>query len=281
MNDAHAATVNDLVGSIEKQRSEAEHLTTILTASGEELRMAVKKTLEDFGFTVVDVDAERGAAGFPPDREDLRIDDHTPALLVETKGLAGHPSDDDAHQVLKYVPLRHQELGRSDISALTVVNYQRGVAPWKRDPKAFRPEILANAEASNLGLLTTWDLYRLARNARTLKWPLTAVRAMMFRAGRVEAVPAHYTGVGKVERVLDKASVISIRAESPIEIGNRLAFESGLDFLEFDVMSMQVEHKPVSRVEAGTLVGVKVPDDICAAAGAGARVYRSEAARFT
>lgn len=282
VNDAHALRINELAEAIERHRSDIGHLATLLTASGDELRMAVKKTLEDFGFAVVDVDEERGQTGATPDREDLRIDDSKPALLIETKGLTGHPSDEDAHQVLKYVPLRREELGREDIAALTIVNHQRMLSPWERDPKAFRPEILANAKARTLGLLTTWDLYRLARNARTLNWPVAALRATMFGTGRIDPIPAHYVAVGKVERVLDKLSVVSIRAESSaIVVGDRLAFESGIDFMEFIVTSMQVDKSGVDRAEIGTLAGVRVSNDVVAAARVGVRVFRRHDAAFT
>lgn len=276
VNDAHAASVNKLAEAIERNRSDVEHLMTILTGTDDELRLAVKKTFEEFGFTVVNVDEERATT----DREDLRIDDNKPALLIETKGLKGHPSDEDAHQVLKYVPLRREELGRDDIASLTVVNHQRMVSPWERDTKAFRPEIVANAKASNLGLLTTWDLYRLARNARTLNWPLAALRAAVLRTGRIEAIPAHYMAVGNAERVLEKSSVISIRVQGPVAVGDRLAFESDIDFIEFDVNSMQVNKEVVARAEAGTLVGVHVPEAVLAAARVGVCIYRADSAAF-
>jgi hypothetical protein len=57
------------------------------------------------------VDAEGDARAAK--QEDLQILEASPTLLVEVKGLAGFPREDDTLQVVKYIPIRMKESGQT------------------------------------------------------------------------------------------------------------------------------------------------------------------------
>jgi hypothetical protein len=60
------------------------------------------------------VDAEGDARAAK--QEDLQILDASPTLLVEVKGLAGFPREDDTLQVVKYIPRRMKEWDGTDVA---------------------------------------------------------------------------------------------------------------------------------------------------------------------
>lgn len=70
-----------------------------------------------------------------PKREDLRIYDDSPILLVEIKGISGFPRDAAALQVAKYLAPRMREWQRTDIQGLSIINHQRNLPGLDRDNK--------------------------------------------------------------------------------------------------------------------------------------------------
>jgi len=163
--------MNSEIAGLEKkcdeERQKFGYLQDLLSSSGDSLVISVKKTLESLGFSsIIDADEmlkKSSASG--PKREDLRICDRSPILLIEIKGITGMPNDDDALQVSKYMVPRMKEWNRTDIQGLFIVNHQKNLPPFDRENNfVFRDDILANANEQGFGLLTTWDLFRLARS---------------------------------------------------------------------------------------------------------------------
>ena len=108
------AEVAELETKCEEERQDFGYLHDLLSSSSNPLVIAVKTTLESLGFSsIIDADEElKESGGSGPKREDLRICDGSPILLIEIKGISGLPNDDDALQVSKYMIPRMKEWGR-------------------------------------------------------------------------------------------------------------------------------------------------------------------------
>ena len=98
---------------IDEERESLGFLHGILTKTGDELVEDVKKCLEFIGFQkIIDVDNEIGET--KPKQEDLQILERSPSLLLEIKGISGLPNEEKVLQVVKYIPRRMREWGRTD-----------------------------------------------------------------------------------------------------------------------------------------------------------------------
>ncbi len=248
--------VNCLQAKIEKIQEEKADWYTLLRGTGDELVQAVITSLKSLGFQqVVDVDAKTHEQDDKTElREDIQIHDKSPVLIVDVKGVQGHPDDDESRQSEKHAIMRIREWDRSDVQPLTIVNHQRHIPPHDRDQGAFRIEIIENAKQTGLGLMTTWDLFRLLRNTEMLSWPLKMVQPVFYRIGRIEPIPEHYEIVGQIVKVWKHA--FGIIPNSAISVGNRLAVEVGDTFIELNIETMQVENESVEKASAGSSCGI-------------------------
>jgi hypothetical protein len=237
---------------IDDEHSRRGFLLDLLTASGTRLVKAIQLTLCEIGFAkVIDVDAESGGREL---REDLQVDTHEGIILVEAKGIAGLPTDEDALQVTKYAAPRMRELGRTDVRCLSIINHQRNDPPLLRELDPFRDVVVHTAEANQCGLMTTWTLYRIARNYERLRWTHDQIAPLFRKDGVVAAIPSHYSTLGVVERRME--GVLGIRLADELRKGDRISVASGSDFHEQEAGSIQIDNQPVVRGDSGTLVGV-------------------------
>ena len=253
--------VVELETAIQEKRAAMSYLYDLIRATGRPLVEAVKQTLETLGFrSVLDADKQieqPGAGGTK--REDLQIRDNSPTVLVEVKGIAGLPRDSEALQVWKYAAPRMREWQRTDVRGLAIINHQRNLPPLDRDNNTpFREDVLTNAQEQQFGLLTTWDLFRLARSYLKLGWQHEHIQALFYKSGRVEPVPQHYELIGIVEHIWEKAGAVGVRIEAAVlRLGDRIAFELPVEFEEHGVESLQVDKNPVSQAEVGMLAGIQ------------------------
>jgi len=193
------------------------------------------------------------------------------SVTVEVKGISGIPTDDDALQASKYVIPRMKEFNRTDIQALGIINHQRNRPPLQRENvDLFRRDILDNAEEQEFGLLTTWDLFRLARSQTRNNWPASVVLPVLYRIGRIDPVPEHYEQIGLIEKWFDAISVIGFTTAATFGVGSRIGIEFPNDFVEAQAASVEVERVAMMEAPAGAPVAVKVA---LADAPIGARVF--------
>lgn len=256
-----AKKVGALQAQIATCREESAHLHQLLTASGDELVAAVKKTLESVGFDDVrDVDTEEGAKEGRLG-EDLQIwQDPEPTVLVEVKGINGSPKDDDVFQVVKNIMPRSKEWKRFDVRGLSVINHERGFPPLDRSRQPFQKAQIESAEGQHLGLLTTWGLYRLARGYARNDWkPEDIAELLTQTSGKVEAVPTHYTRVGQIENYYEQAEavVVELTEGQEIRAGDTIAFVLPVDFVEEVATSVQVNGEGVDVSPSTGRVGLK------------------------
>lgn len=249
--------VATLQNQISEERKFNGWMHDLLTGTDAQLVEAVKVALAKLDFKkVVDVDAERDKEA-KSRREDLQVHDIAPVLVVDIKGLGGHPSDDDASQSYKHTMLRIQEWKRFDVQALTIINHQRHLPPLDRDNKMpFRQEILNYASEAKIGLITAWDLYRFVLNTMKWGWKSEHTKPIFTRSGRIDPIPNHYTFIGHVAHVWTGA--VSIKTENMgMQIGDKIAFELDIEFVEQAVTSLEIDRVPVQNAGVGNTVGTE------------------------
>lgn len=228
----------------------------LLTQTGDPLVSAVQTGLKTLGFKkVVDMDQVRDKLG-KSRREDLQIQDTSPTLIVDVKGIANFPGDEDVLQASKHATLLMREQNRTDIFGLSLVNHQRHIPPMQRENEMpFRQELLHVATESQLGLLTAWDFYRLVRSAQVNQWKFEHVQPIIYRHGRFEITPTHYKYLGRVTKVWKDKFGIDIEAGT-VEAGGRIAIEFPVLFEETDVMELMVEGNKVTAATVGNKTGI-------------------------
>ena len=251
--------INEVNQEIEEIQKQYNWLYDLLTTFDKPLVEAVKEALAFIGFMkVVDVDIERDKDG-KTRREDLQIQEKSPALIVDVKGIGGLPSDDEALQADKHASIRMREWRRTDVEGLTIINHQRHLPALKRDnEKPFRKEILDAADAHRLKLITTWDLYRLIRNIQKNKWQSKDVIPIFYvDSGRIEIVPLHYEYIGRIAKVwTDKFGLV---IEGNLHKNDRIAVEFSIEFVEYIIESIQVNGEAKENAEKGAQTGLMWP----------------------
>ena len=270
--------VTELELDIEAERDKASYQHALISATGRPLVQAVKKALETLGFeSVVDVDndtKESDDSGFL--NEDLQIQDSSPILLVEVKGISNLPKDEDALAVSKYEATRMKEWKRTDVKGLSVINHQRHIPALDRENKAtFRSVVLESAQKQEIGLLTTWDLHKLLRSYLRNGWSHEQVRSLLYRNGHIYPIPEHYKFIGVIERFIEHLGVVGIKLmEGEIRQGERIAFELPVEFLKQNADSLGIENEKVTEASRGSLVGIET-ELTKLQAKQGTRVYRA------
>ena len=257
-------------------------LYDLIRATGASLVDAIKKSLAQLGFNeVIDVDEEMKNAGTnAPLREDLRIHDCDPILVVDIKGVAGRPADGHAQQSQKHAFMYMQQHSRTDVRPLAIINHQRLLPPLDREnDMPFRQEILDFAEQVKLGLMTAWDLFRLVRNFTNHQWTPAQVKPIFYRVGRISPIPEHYEFVGVVKRVWKSAYSVQLEQDE-IRTGDKLAIEFPVDFDEQLLLSMKLNDLEVEVASSGSEVGIQRNESL-PKVRTGMRVYRIRAASTT
>lgn len=255
--DLQIAKLNE---DIAQEQAKQSFLADLITQTDDRLVAAVETCLKTLGFSdVVNFDEELTQRGSSDMREDLHIRDRSPLVLVEVKGIGGTSTESDALQVTKYLVPRMRELGRTDLHGLAIFNHQRHLAPLIRRQIPFSDDVLTIAKdtSSGFALLTTWNLYKLVRNFIKHGWNHSQVADLFYQYGFIEAVPLHYSYIGTAERILQDISVVGVKIEQgTLKLGDRIAFELDVEFVEQDIQSMQFENKRIETAEVGQLVGI-------------------------
>ncbi|MBL8678570.1 MAG: hypothetical protein JNK05_05370 [Myxococcales bacterium] len=259
-----AKKVAELETAIKEDHRANAFLYALIRETGDPLVEAVETALALIGFkAIVDVDKEMTKAGKENSlREDLRIHDLSPVLVVDIKGITGRPADAEALQAQKHAFIYIQEQNRADVRGLTIINHQRLWPPLERDnDMPFRKEILDNAAQVKLGLMTGWDLFRLVRGFINNQWKTEHVIPLFYQTGRILPIPQHYEYIGTVNQVWKQAFSINIEV-GELRVGEQIMVEFPVDFHEQRVLSLQVNNKSVDVAAAKCEVGVQRGEDL-------------------
>lgn len=256
------AECEKLAQKIEEERKRWGFLHEILTQSGSKLVDNVRLCLECIGFqNIVDVDKEFEKRGDAINRqEDLQILDREEAtLLIEIKGLSYLPRETDTIQVVKYVPRRMQEWGRTNVRGVSIINHQRNIPGLQRDHNnVFTEQQMQDASHQDITLLTTWDLFLLTRGMLKWRWSPKGIQDLFYQERRIPILPSIYSPVGKVEKFWDKISVVSIKITADtLHQGQRIGYILPDGYLEEKVTSLQCEKQNIMEAIPGQLVGIK------------------------
>lgn len=247
--------INELDAQIDAERAKNEDWYTLLSGTGDSLVAAVIRGLQKCGFVnIVDVDKQGNERNL---REDLQIHDRSPILIVDVKGITGTPEDSAATQSEKHALMRAEEF-KGNIKPLTIINHQRNLPPHDRNPNPYREEIVGNAMQTRLGLMTTWDIFRLLRNKERLGWSDRDVQAVFYRTGRIEPIPEHYQPLGEIVHVWKHA--IGVVPGISVRVGSRIAIEVGDLFEEIDVASLKVNGVDVAEATIQSNCGISCGD---------------------
>ncbi len=253
--------IKELEQEIENNKNAHLYLFNLLTETGNALVETIKETFRVLGFKQIkDVDQELEDQGIQrQNREDLQIHDHETTLILEVKGISGFPSDDDVLAVQKYVVLRMREWQSINVQGLTIINHHKHLPPLDRDNNLpFRQEMLDASEEQKIGLLTTWDLHRLAKSFIQNKWKHEDIKDLFYQVGRVNILPNHYEFIGTIQRFIEKKGIVGIQIEaSSLKFGDRIAFELPVVFEEQECESLEFESNPIEFAEIGMLIGTK------------------------
>ncbi|GLQ51917.1 hypothetical protein ACFFJT_18415 [Dyella flava] len=252
--------IEEIEAAVLEERSTRGWVHGLVTETGDALVASVKQALHALGFEkVIDVDVERDRGG-KSRREDLRIEDTSPLLIVDIKGIGGYPSDEDATQADKHAFINTKELDRTDIKGLSIVNHQRQLPPLDREnAKPFRKELLTVAGETGLGLMTGFDLYRLVVNSQKLNWPSHTVMPVLYQQGRIDIVPTHYIYIGNIAKVMSGKFGV-VLAENQISVGDRIVVEGDIYFEEANIDSIQIDGSNALSASAGDRAGFLWPE---------------------
>jgi hypothetical protein len=252
--------VATLEAAISSAAAQEKWLQDLLTENDDSLVAAVRQSLVALGFTgVVDVDPERDAKG-QLRREDLQIRDRSPLLVVDIKGVGGYPADEECQQAHKHATLCMKSLNRTDVQSLTVINHQRNIPPLERENRMpFRQEILDYADEIEMGLLTTWDLWRLVRSFHRHGWLPDQVKPIFYRKGRIEPIPEHYEYAGDIVKVWPERETFGVVLQAKeMKVGEKISFELPTEFIEHQVSSLQVDGKSASQAAMTNNTGIQL-----------------------
>lgn len=247
-----------LAAEIEQYRLDHGWIHNLLDGTGDQLVWAVKKALEEIGFEkVIDMDVIRDAEN-KSRREDLRIEDRSPLLTVDIKGVGGAPSDNDSTQANKHALMNMKEMNRTDIQGLSIINQYRHLPPLSRENQAFRQEIIDISNDTDLGLMTSFDLYNLLNGMRKHNWPSKFVMDVFYRTGRIRMLPSHYEEIGTIGRVFSGRIGVHLTNDS-VKIGDKIALVSGMIYDEASITSIKVDNEPVMTAAVGDKAGFLWP----------------------
>lgn len=247
---------------IDAEKTENGWIHDLLTETGDELVNAVKRALSEMGFRkIVDVDEIRDQAK-QSRREDLRIEDRHPVLVVDIKGIGGRPTDEDATQANKHALIHSRESKNPEVQGLSIINHERHMPPLERDnAMPFREELLTVADETSLGLMTSFDLYRILVNMRRWKWVPDDVTPLLYARKRISVVPTHYEFIGTVAGIWPKANAFGVVIENGVvTVGDALAIEGPIYFEELPVQSIRVNNVAVQSATVADQAGFSLPE---------------------
>lgn len=176
--------------ALEQEQAEAiqnadSHERRLLTAQGDDLVAEVKATLEELGFSVIDVDAEVASAG--DRREDLRVTDaEAPEwiALVEVRGYVRGAQLNDLLRLGRFVVRFARDEGHEPSAVWYVVNQFIGSDPSTRPlPLGSNPTEVETFGEDGGVVIDSADLFIALMRVRRGEWTASEARARMRASG--------------------------------------------------------------------------------------------------
>ena len=260
--------LEEIENKISKERDKLGFLHGIIIKTGSDLVVDVKSCLELIGFNqIIDVDEQiKKQKNNTQKQEDIQIRDKSPALLIEIKGISSLPQESDTIQVVKYIPRRKREWGRTDVRGVSIINHQRNIQALERENKNVFSDIqIEDAKSHNITIMTTWDLFLLIKGMLKWNWNPKVIQELFYKSGRMSKFPTNYRLIGHIEKYWEDVGVIGFKmSENGLSKGDRIGYVTESGYFEQDVLSIQVNEEDVEDAFSGQLVGIKTnyPTDI-------------------
>jgi hypothetical protein len=110
----------------------------------------------------------------------------------------------------------------------------------------------------DLGLMTTWDLYRLYRSFIKNEWNPAYIKSLFYKSQRISIIPTNYEYIGKVNQIWKKAEAFSVIVEGlQLESQDKIGIETPIEILEYQIISLMLNDQDVTKIEIGQEAGVK------------------------
>lgn len=243
---------------INKEREELGWMHGILTKTGDELVKDVQKCLDFLCFKEV-VDADAQIDGSKPKQEDLQIHERSPVLLIEVKGISGLPDEEEVLQVVKYIPRRMKEWDRRDVNGVSLINHQKHIPALDRNNEnVFTKQQIEDAEAHDITLITTWDLFILIKGMIKYEWDPEVIKDLFYEKGRISNVPSNYKPIGEIFTYIKDENIIGIKINNgKLYKGQRIGYRLPNKFLEEEVTSLQLNNQDFNEVHSDQSAGIK------------------------
>ena len=158
--DEYEKEMKSLEADAERVKASNKHLKDLLTASGGDLVISMKKFLDYLGFeSVIDKDSTLKEGEIK--EEDIAFTYKGTNILMEVKGINGTSTDSDCSQIDKVVLRRIRETKNPNHHGVYVVNSQRNVEPLKRQVPPFNDTQIKDAENQGRTIAYTVQLFAL------------------------------------------------------------------------------------------------------------------------
>ena len=268
LRNEHEAELERLDERVRALRTAYAPLYDILAAEGTGSRLvdSLAEVFRRVGYDKVEKPDEEREEGF---EEDLRLISRGKVILVEVKGISGHPSEADCGQVLKYVSRRRAV--EPSVHGLFVVNHQLHLPPLQRDHPAFTEKQIRDAEISaSYSLLGTWELFRAVLAFERGELALGDIDACLRTPGLVSFLPMAWTPVGTVAKVWGDPQLVSIELDDALAVSDVIGYVDDGRYKECRILSLEVGGERVADAEPSTRVGAKLDAEV----PRGRKVYR-------
>ncbi len=243
----HEQRLSKLEIAIAEERKKLSYWHDLITSTDCPLIDAVKKAFHVLGFKQI-IDPNNN-------QEDLQIRDYRPILLLEILGTSENCIDDT--KIWRYLAPRMQEYKTFEVKGLIIVNHQKGIPPLERDNEnIFSEKVLKKAQEYNLGLITTWEIYRLMKNALKLGWKHEQIQDIFYQTGQINPIASHYQYIGTVEdfdESQNTAQIIIDLEKFELQPGDKIAFDFAVEIEEQKIENIKQNDENRGIIEIGNL----------------------------
>lgn len=242
--------IKELDDNINMAKENNYYFKQLLTESGNELVLAVKKYFNWLGFQdVKTMDEEEETL-----REDIQIKDNDNLYIIEVKGIQGTSTDSECAQIAKHRRRRERENPDKNVIPIYIVNHQRYVKPEMRLNPPFSDDQIEYAINDERGLLTTWEMFKQYRLIENGIFSKDDTREMLRKFGVISLVPDNLRKVGIVKEYFKRhnAGIVDIE-NTNLKVGDCIYCMKHNDWKIGIIQSIQLDGKDVSEANNGEI----------------------------
>jgi hypothetical protein len=255
LEDEYKVSLTEIEEEIESNQLKYQFLHDLITETGDSLVKSIEYFLGWLGFkNIVNMDE----AKLEIKEEDIQVTLESGLLVIEAKGIGGTSKDSECSQISKVKYRRAKERDSFDVFALYIVNHQRYLPPTDRKNPPFSKHQIDDAQSQEIGLLTTYDLFKLYYNIEKCFVTKEDARSSLFNFGLVHFKPSQSHLLGYPLEVHHKGAVIILNIVNiTLNIGSSIIICNDDDWFEAEIIEIKLNDKTVESVSEGE-IGVKL-----------------------